>query len=788
MVALRLFVAKAPVSVTHHRLHIPRSIMRRTAFRILPLFLVLASSIAAAPAPLVDPATEERIDALLAQMTLAEKVGQLHQLSSFFDPTGPVLEASNEAALFEKIRNGRVGSMLNVRGVDAVRRLQQLAVDGSRLHIPLLFGYDVVHGYRTIFPLPLGEAASWNPAAAERSARIAATEAAATGIDWTFAPMVDICRDARWGRIMEGAGEDPFLGAAFAAARVRGFQGTDLRAADSVAACVKHFAAYGFAEAGRDYNTVDLSQATLHDVVLPPFRAAIEAGAATVMTSFNEIAGLPSVASTQLQREILKGEWRFPGFVVSDWGAIRETLPHGFAADLRHAAQLSILSGNDMDMESSAYDRHLAGLVTDGTVPPAVLDEAVRRVLRVKFALGLFDDPYRRCDPARERRLLEAPEHLAAAREIAGESIVLLKNSGSLLPLNPQVRRIAVIGALAADKDSPLGNWRGEGRRDSAISLLEGIRAAVGPRTVVDYAEGAAVTIGDRFAAKDSQFNTTDRSGFRAAVAAARRADVVVLALGEDAWQTGEGRSQADIGLKGLQQELFAAVAATNPRVVVVLMGGRPLVLGPVAERAPAILETWHLGSQAGHAIADVLFGKRNPSGKLPVSFPRTVGQCPIYYAHKNTGRPTGGDGRVFWSHYTDTPNTPLYPFGFGLSYTTFALSAPRLSATAIGPRDTLRITASLTNTGARAGAEVVQLYVRDVVGSLTRPVKELKGFAKIELQPGESREVAFTLTATDLAFTTARGTWEAEPGEFQVFVGNSSAADSPTSFTLRAE
>lgn len=762
--------------------------MRPTAFRILSLCLVFASSLAAAPAPLVDPATEGRIDALLARMTLAEKIGQLHQLSSFFDPTGPMPEAPDEAARVDKIRNGQVGSMLNVRGVEAVRRLQQLAVDGSRLHIPLLFGYDVVHGYRTIFPLPLGEAASWNPSTAERSARIAATEAAATGIDWTFAPMVDICRDARWGRIMEGAGEDPFLGAAFAAARVRGFQGTDLRAPDSVAACVKHFAAYGFAEAGRDYNTVDLSPATLRDIVLPPFRAAIDAGAATVMTSFNEIAGLPSVASAQLQREILKGEWRFPGFVVSDWGAIRESIAHGFAADLRHAAQLSILSGNDMDMESSAYDRHLAGLVTDGTVPPAVLDDAVRRVLRVKFALGLFDDPYRRCDPARERRLLEAPEHLAAAREIAGESIVLLKNSGSLLPLNPQVRRIAVIGALAADKDSPLGNWRGEGRRDSAVSLLEGIRAAVSPRTVVDYAEGAAVTIGNRFAAKDSQFNTTDRSGFRAAVAAARRADVVVLALGEDAWQTGEGRSQADIGLKGLQQELFAAVAAANSRVVVVLMGGRPLVLGPVAERAPALLETWHLGSQAGHAIADVLFGRRNPSGKLPVSFPRAVGQCPIYYAHKNTGRPTGSDGRVFWSHYTDTPNTPLYPFGFGLSYTTFALSAPRLSAAAIGPRDTLRITATLTNTGARAGAEVVQLYVRDVVGSLTRPVKELKGFAKIELQPGESREVAFTLTAADLAFTTARGTWEAEPGEFQVFVGNSSAVDSPTAFSLRAE
>jgi len=764
--------------------------MRPTFSRLLPLCLALAAALAvsAAPAPLVDPATEKRIDALLAQMTLEEKVGQLHQLSSFFDPTGPMPEAPDEAARVAKIRNGQVGSMLNVHGVAAVRRLQQLAVDGSRLHIPLLFGYDVVHGFRTIFPVPLAEAASWNPAAAERSARIAATEAAATGIDWTFAPMVDICRDARWGRIMEGAGEDPFLGAAFAAARVRGFQGPDLRAVDSVAACVKHFAAYGFAEAGRDYNTVDLSAATLHDVVLPPFRAAVEAGAATVMTSFNEIAGLPSVSSARLQREILKGEWQFPGFVVSDWGAIRETLPHGFATDLRHAAQLAILSSNDMDMESSAYDHHLAELVTDGTVPSAVLDESVRRVLRVKFALGLFDDPYRRCDPVRERRLLEAPEHLAAAREIAGESIVLLKNSDSLLPLDPEVRRIAVIGALAADKDAPLGNWRGEGRRDSAVSLLEGIRAAVGPRTVVDYAEGAAVTIGDRVAWTDSQYNTTDRSGFPAAVAAARQADVVILALGEDAWQTGEGRSQADIGLKGLQQELFAAVRAANPRTVVVLMSGRPLVLGAVAEQAPALLATWHLGSQAGHAIADVLFGLRNPSAKLPVSFPRTVGQCPLYYAHKNTGRPTGGDGRVFWSHYTDTPNSPLYPFGFGLSYTTFTLSAPRLSAAAIGPRDTLRVTATLTNKGARAGAEVVQLYVRDVVGSLTRPVKELKGFAKVELQPGESREVAFTLTAADLAFTTARGTWEAEPGEFQVFVGNSSEVDSSTAFQLRPE
>lgn len=742
----------------------------------------------AAPAPLLDPPTEQRIDVLLAQMTLTEKIGQLHQVSSFFDPTGPVPEAPDAAARYEQIRTGRMGSMLNVFGATAVRRMQQLAVDGSRLHIPLLFGYDVVHGYRTIFPVPLGEAASWNPAAAERSARIAATEAAAAGVDWTFAPMVDVARDARWGRIMEGAGEDPFLGAAIAAARVRGFQGPDLRAPDAVAACVKHFAAYGFGEAGRDYNAADISEATLQNVVLPPFRAAIDAGAATVMSSFNDIGGLPSVANARLQRDILKGHWGFAGFIVSDWGAIRETIAHGTAADLRDAGRLAILSGNDMDMESAAYDRHLAALVAEGAVSVAVVDEAVRRILRVKFALGLFDDPYRRCDPEREQRLLEAPAHLDAARAIARESIVLLKNEGSILPFNPQVRRIAVIGTFAADKDTPLGNWRGQGRRDSAVSLLEGIRAAVGPQTVVDYAEGAAVTIGDRFASRDSQYNTTDRSGFPAAVAAARQADVVILALGEDAWQTGEGRSQADIGLKGLQQELFAAVVAANPRTVVVLMSGRPLVLGPVAEQAPALLEAWHLGSQAGHAIADVLVGRYNPSGKLPVSFPRTVGQCPVYYAHKATGRPATGDGKVFWSHYTDTPNTPLFPFGYGLSYTTFTLSPPRLSATAVGPRDTLRVTATVTNTGPRIGAEVVQLYVRDVVGSLTRPVKELKGFAKVDLQPGEAREVTFTLTAADLAFHTARGTWEAEPGEFQLFLGNSSEADKPVGFTLREE
>jgi beta-glucosidase len=652
----------------------------------------------------------------------------------------------------------------------------------------MIFGYDVIHGYSTIFPVPLGEAASWDLDAITLAARIAATEAAAAGVDWTFAPMVDIARDARWGRIMEGAGEDPCLGSAIAAARVRGFQGPDLRAPDAVAACVKHFAGYGFGEAGRDYNTADISESTLQNIVLPPFRAAVDAGAATVMSSFNDIGGLPAVIHTRLQRETLKGAWGFPGFIVSDWGAIRESIAHGVSVDLRDAARLAINSGNDMDMESSAYSRHLASLLAAGSVQAATLDDAVRRILRVKFALGLFDDPYRRCDPEREKRVMGAPEHLAAARDVARKSIVLLKNSGSLLPLDPKTRRIAVIGWLAADKDTPLGNWRGHGQIDSAVSLLEGIRAAVGPRTIVDYAEGAELTVGDRHAFVDSQYNTTNRSGFRAAVAAARRADVVVLALGEDAWQTGEGRSQTDIGLKGLQQELFAAVSAANPHTIVVLMSGRPLVLGPVAEKAPGLLAAWHLGSQAGHAIADVLFGKYNPSGKLPASFPRAVGQCPVYYARKSTGRPVPEDPRVFWSHYSDTPNTPLYPFGFGLSYTTFRLSAPHLSASAIGPSDTLQVTTTVTNAGTRSGAEVVQLYLRDVVGSETRPVRQLKGFRKVELQPGETREVTFALTSADLAYFTPRGVWEAEPGEFQVFVGNSSEADQPVSFILRSK
>ncbi len=746
--------------------------------------LVLGSS--AWGGPLADPEVEKKIDALLAQMTLEEKIGQLNQYSSTFDVTGPPPQGGAARNRYEHIRKGMVGSLLNVTGAEATRQAQRLALEESRLKIPLIFGLDVIHGYRTMFPIPLAEAASWDPEAVELSARIAATEASAAGIHWTFAPMVDIARDARWGRIMEGSGEDPYLGAQMAAARVRGFQGTSLAAPDTIAACVKHYAAYGFAEAGRDYNTVDISEHTLRNVVLPPFQAAVEAGVATVMNSFNEIGGVPATASVHLQRDILKGEWGFEGFVVSDWSSIGELVPHGVAKDLREAALLAIRAGSDMDMEAGAYLGHLAELVRAGVVEERWIDDAVRRILRVKFALGLFDDPYRYSSPEREKELLLHPRHLEVSREVARKSIVLLKNEGGILPLRRDLKSIAVIGWLAADKDAPLGSWRAQAVAGSAVSLLEGIRAAVAPATQVLHAEGAALVTGPRNFLRNLTYNTTDRSGFAAAVEAAKQAEVVVIAVGEDAWQSGEGRSQVDIGLKGLQEELLKEVYAANPRTVVVLMNGRPLTISWAAEHVPAIVEAWHLGSEAGHAIADVLFGDYNPSGKLPVSFPRHVGQLPLYYNHKNTGRPTGSDQIVFWSHYTDSPNTPLYPFGWGLSYTTFQYSEVRLSSPEITATRPIQVAVTVTNTGSREGTEVVQLYVRDLVGSVTRPVKELKGFQRVFLKPGESREVVFGLSASDLAFYSGRGLWEAEPGEFAIFVGGNSVETREARLTLK--
>jgi beta-glucosidase len=721
----------------------------------------------------IDPRVEE----LLQKMTLEEKVGQLNQYSAAFDLTGPPPPEEAARARYDDIRNGRVGSLLNVTGAAATRAAQELAVNNSRLGIPLIFGYDVIHGFETMFPLPLAEAASWDLAAIESSARHAATEAAAAGLHWTFAPMVDIARDARWGRIAEGAGEDPYLGSRVAAARVRGFQGTDLAATDTLAACAKHYAAYGFAEAGRDYNTVDISEQTLRNVALPPFHAAVEAGVATLMNSFNEIGGVPATGSVHLQREILKGEWGFEGLMVSDWGSIGEMVPHGYAADARDAARLAIVAGSDMDMESSAYIAHLADLVESGEVDMALVDDAVRRVLQLKARLGLFDDPYRYSDLEREAATLRNEAMRAAARDMARRSIVLLQNRDGLLPLDAGVGPIAVIGPLAADKDAPLGTWRGRAEAGTAVSLLEGIRAAVGDGVEVRHAEGAPLAIGRRSFVFELEINHDDGSGFEAAVEAARGAAVVVLALGEDAFQTGEGRSQVDVTLKGVQVELFRALREINENVVVVLMNGRPLAIPGIAEAAPAIVEAWHLGSQAGHAIADVLFGNHNPSGKLPVSMPVHVGQEPLYYNHKNTGRPAPGVPEiVFWSHYTDAPNAALFPFGHGLSYTTFDYSRLSLSHGEMARDGEVTAAVTVTNSGDLAGAEVVQLYIRDLVGSFTRPVLELKGFERIELAPGESREVRFPITAEDLAFYTAAGRWEAEPGRFEILVGTSSA------------
>jgi beta-glucosidase len=734
-----------------------------------------------------DDPIEAKVEALLRKMTLEEKIGQMNQYSGFWEATGPAPKGGNQERQYDQLRKGLVGSMLNVNGAAATREVQKIVMENSRLKIPLLIGYDVIHGYKTMFPIPLGETASWDLNLMEQTARIAATEAAAGGVHWTFAPMVDISRDARWGRIMEGAGEDTYLGSLVAAARVKGFQGSDLSANNTVAACAKHFAAYGFAEAGRDYNTVDISEHTLHNIILPPFKAAADAGVATFMNSFNEIGGIPSTGSALLQRDILKKDWNFDGFMVSDWGSIGEMVGHGFAADTSDAARIAALAGSDMDMESRAYIVHLANWVKNKTVPEAYVDDAVRRILRIKFRLGLFDDPYRYCDEEREKRVTLSPAFLDVARDAGRKSIVLLKNEGNLLPLKTEAKRIAVIGPLAADKDAPLGNWRAQGVANTAVSLLEGIQAAAGPNTEILYAQGAALSVGLRTFLLPTTINTSDKSGFSEALAAARKAEVVVLAIGEDCWQTGEGRSVANIGLSGLQMELFNEIYRINKNVVVVLMNGRPLAIEELAGKAPAIVEAWHLGSQAGHAIADVLFGKFNPSGKLPVSFPRVTGQVPIYYNYKSTGRSyPSKPNEVTWSHHNDVPNSPLYPFGYGLSYTTFSYSDIALSAKEMSATSPLQVSVTVTNTGKMAGTETVQLYVQDLVGSVTRPVKELKGFQKIALAPGESKKVTFTISAKDLEFYTAARKWETEPGAYKVFVGTSSADVKEAGFVLK--
>ncbi len=713
-------------------------------------------------------AQEQRfVDSVLALMTLEEKVGQLMQYSGYQAVTGPGQPVAGDA----QIRSAQVGSFLNVHGAANTRRLQRMAVEETRLKIPLIFAHDVIHGFRTIFPVPLAEAASWDPAAVERSARIAAIEATANGLHWTFAPMVDIARDPRWGRVVEGSGEDPVLGSAMAAARVRGFQGTDLSAANTMAATAKHFAAYGGAEGGRDYDIVEVSEQTLKEVYLPPFYAAVAAGAQTVMASFNEVNGVPLHANQRLLRDVLRGEWQFGGLVVSDWGGIQELLAHGVAATREDAGVLAMKAGVDVDMVSAIYPGELPRALSRGRVMQGEIDEAVRRVLRLKYRMGLFQDPYRYSDTTRERTLTMAPEHLAAAREVARKSIVLLKNERRTLPVSKMLGTIAVIGPLADDRRSMLGSWAAAGRPEEAVTILAGIRQAVSPRTRVIYARGTSV-------------DSMSTSGFAEAVAAARQADAVVLVLGEREDMSGEAASRAWIDLPGAQEALARAVHATGKPVVAVLANGRPLSIAWLAAEVPAILETWFLGTQAGHAVADVLFGDYNPGGKLPVTFPRTTGQIPIYYNRKNTGRPPAAENK-YTSKYLDVPWTPLFPFGHGLSYTTFAYDNPRLSAPTMRTADTLTVTVDVTNTGDRAGDEVVQLYVQDEVASVTRPLKELKGFSRITLRPGERRTVTFRLRSDDLAFYDAAVRRVVEPGFFKVFVGTSSASVREARFEL---
>jgi beta-glucosidase len=702
-----------------------------------------------------DPQVTARANQLLAQMTLEEKVGQMNQL----DPRqGGNLEA--------QVREGHVGSLLTLTDVKQINHFQRIAVQESRVGIPLIVGNDVIHGYRTIFPIPLAGSCTWDPALIERASRIAASEAAACGTDWIFAPMVDICRNPRWGRIAEGAGEDPLLGAAMARAQVRGFQSTGLPGGRRIVACPKHYVAYGATESGKDYDTVDISERTLRDVYLPPFKAAFDAGAGSVMSAFNEINGVPASANPFTLRTVLREEWGFDGVVLSDYNAIRELIAHGYASDLKDAAAKSALAGVEMDMMGHAYPAHLVELVREGKVPEAAIDEAVRRILCLKIMLGLFEQPY--TDEALQDQVVLHEDHRQAALEVARASIVLLKNEGHLLPLSPARQKIALLGPLADDRRAPLGCWSCAGQAEDVETVLDGMRALWPDQDALTHVQGC--TIHD---------DTLDE--IAQAAAAAASADVAVLVLGESAAMSGEARSRAHLGLPGQQQQLLEAVHATGTPVVVVLMSGRPLAVPWMAQHVPAILAAWHGGIRTGRAVADILSGQANPSARLSASFPRAEGQVPVYYAHKSTGRPVRGEGtrqfdEPYRSSYLDEPNTPLFPFGFGLSYTTFAYTQMKVETPRIGPEDTLVVSAAIANTGSRAGEEVVQLYVQDLVGSVTRPVKELKGFQRIALEPGEQKAVRFEVPARKLGFHGPGMKYVVEPGEFRVWIGASSA------------
>jgi beta-glucosidase len=731
----------------------------------LALCLLLFAACSQNPADKKEAILTQKADSVLKLMTLQEKIGQMVLYTSDWDVTGPTIRST----YLEDIRKGNCGNIFNAHTVAYVRSLQKAAIEESRLGIPLLFGYDVIHGYKTIFPISLGEACSWDLVAIEKSARVSAAEAAASGLNWTFAPMVDISVEPRWGRVSEGAGEDPFLGSCIATARVKGFQGADLADTSTILACVKHFAAYGAPQAGRDYNTVDMSKRVFLDTYFPPYKAAIEAGAGSVMTSFNELDGVPSSGNKYLLTDLLRKELGFKGLVVTDYTSINEMVNHGIVANEEEAGALALNAGVDMDMQGEVYFKYLEKQVKSGIVKEKQIDDAVRRILRVKFQLGLFDDPYKYCSEAREKAVVYSKENLDAALDVAKRSLVLLKNDNSALPLLKS-EKIAVIGELAASKRDLLGSWIAAGKWENIPSLFESMKARQGD---ILYAEGCK-KMGD------------DKSGFAEAIRTASKADKIVLVIGESCDWCGEASSRSNILVPGVQTDLLAELHKLGKPVVVVLMNGRPLDLSREEGLADAMLETWFAGSMGGEAITQVLYGDYNPSGKLTMTFPRNLGQVPLYYYAKNTGRPIYLPNDKYKSKYIDVPNDPLFPFGFGLSYTRFEYANLQLSDTVLQDKGCIQVTVEVKNTGKIKGEEVVQLYIRDLVGSVTRPVKELKGFQKLELNPDETKTVTFTLTPEMLAFHRLDMSFGTEPGEFLVFAGGNSRDVLQKSFQLK--
>ena len=739
------------------------SVMKRIILFAFLSVLLFASCRGRREASLKD--VDPRVDSLIRIMTLDEKIGQMVLFTSDWDVTGPTIREG----YLDDIRSGRCGNIFNAYTVDYIRELQRVAVEESRLGIPLMFGYDVVHGHKTIFPIPLGESCSWDLDLIRRSASASAAEAAASGLNWTFAPMVDISVDPRWGRVSEGAGEDPYLGSLIAAARVKGFQGENLANPLTVLACVKHFAAYGAPFAGRDYNTVDMSERQFREFYMPPYKAGVDAGALSVMTAFNEYDGVPATGNQYLLKDLLKGEWNFQGFVVTDYTSINEMVHHGYARDEAEAGVKAVNAGVDMDLQGEVYFSYLRGLVDSGFVREKTIDDAVRRILNVKAKLGLFDDPYLYCDRARENHVVANPEIKALSRDAARRSMVLLKNEGCL-PFD-RGDRIAVIGELAASRRDLLGSWKAAGEWDDMNSILDAVRAYNGAANVI-YAEGCR-KIG------------SDRSGFSEAMDAVAQADKVLMVIGEDWDWSGEAASRTDIGVPGIQSELLKMIASAGKPVAVVLLNGRPLVLEEESKDADAILEAWYPGTMGAEAVTDIVFGQYNPSGKLTMTFPRSVGQIPVFYYEKNTGRPIYLPNDKYKSKYLDSPNEPLYPFGYGLSYTDFKYSNLILSSPKMKKGHTIDATVTVTNIGSRTGEETVQLYIRDLIGSVTRPVKQLKGFQKLVLAPGESRTVTFTIDDEMLSFWRHDMTFGIEDGDFKVMVGGSSSDLLQTSFSL---